>query len=154
MTSNHTLHASRGPPCLHSMRRVMVSPQMLLSVYRKLTAIFRMIHISCTIFPRHAQKHHKRHAKASHQSYPSSPVQARTPSRQPNIPKQKNQAEKEPNPNLPTNASFLRHAQHPVHRASQAISRALELVVHFLSQSSGVSDFAADCVRQLIHQSA
>lgn len=75
MTSNHTLHASPGPLSLHSLRRVMVSPQMLSFLYRKLTAIFRMIHISCTIFPRHAQKHHKRHAKSSHQSY--RPVQSR-----------------------------------------------------------------------------
>jgi len=50
-------------------------------------------------------EHHKRHAKANNDI-----VKGSHTSRQPDVPKQKNQAEKEPNPNLPANARFLGHA--------------------------------------------
>jgi hypothetical protein len=107
--------------------------------------------ISCTIHFSSCPKHHKRHAKSHPSIIPSRPVSQA--SRQPDIPKQDNQTEKEPNPNLPANASFLRHAKHPVHRASQAIPRALELIVHLFRQSSRISDLAADRIRQLQHVS-
>jgi hypothetical protein len=91
----------------------------IFSVYQKLAVISHMIHISLAV------QHLLVIAQSTTNATPKPAInhtvqrdEARTPSRQPNIPKQKNQAEKEPNPNLPTHARFLRHAQHPVHRAS------------------------------------
>jgi hypothetical protein len=68
---------------------------------------------------------------------------------QPYPPKQQYDGSKEAQPRLPPHTRTLSHPQHAVHRALEAISRVLKLIVHLLSQRGRVTDFVANKVRQL-----
>jgi hypothetical protein len=77
-----------------------------------------------------------------------------TNSEEPNVSEQKKDEDEESEPNSPTDASSLRHPQHPVHCAAQSISGPFERVVHLLGKSSAVANLIANGNRQLRSGSA
>jgi len=71
------------------------------------------------------------------------------PSKQPNIHKKQEHENEEAQPDLPAHARPLRHAQHPVHRASQPIPRTFKPVIHLLRESRTVTNLIAYRKRDL-----
>lgn len=68
----------------------------------------------------------------------------------PHPPKQQHEGDEERNPGFPPDTRLLGHAKHPIHGASDLVPTVLELVVHFLGEGGGVTDFVADEVCQLL----
>jgi hypothetical protein len=60
--------------------------------------------------------------------------------KQPDVPEQDDDCNKESKPRFPPNASPLRHPQHSVHCPSQPHSRVVEAVVHLVRKRRGISN--------------
>ena len=61
----------------------------------------------------------------------------------PNIPKEQEHNSNKGEPDPPADTRAAGHAQHPVHRRSQADARAFERVVHLLGQGGRVADLVS-----------